>query len=945
MGAGLAQCSASLGQAHPVLFFNIRELHCCSLAFSTQRDMLFSNFKMSGRGSIRKPPNMIDWVHSLKQLAVRGGERDTGSIIKTWNSQCTQNLQIVGRKAMSLKNLLELMPPDGLAVVSSTTSTYGWEDGPYTEDCLATKRIFPGYIFRADGKEWTQRQTVTKDSCIWMLRRIDREMAKQNLRGKLTEKMMGERAQMAAVAVNVSKELRRTAPVSDDAVQAWLLRWAEGDASLDMEIKSAMLSHDTKFQPKDLPSLSQILQEQSLSVAGNTQVLVCNERVRMHATELEESTWQLVQKQITYDKEAFQCYMAKRGNVERAVYHKRMEWKVQCHRASQAAAESWMDKNCTLTNAESEELSVAYKQLVDQLTKRHSVLGERVVPVVVVNWSAPCMLGTSTFRAQADFLKHLLCTSRHTVAVLVMPQFAYKQSELHLTEQMVVQTLLDRKITINKKWGLSFEARLDLRDNRPLLYDGKLLLSEGEKDKDYLWASSKIMRGRTEYARQLPSKSMQMVEDVTSDALPTTTSMDEVLVKGAAKFSQLGEDAMTKILDGILEGPDWGRHQGNICLVLVELNAGVGHLLDAYVTRKAAVRMPLHYMGVVDNAVHQEWLKHSKLTTLSDKHAAGELLVGGHPTPPKDMPTDLLETNPLPPKLNKLAIVEETSGPKLVVPKELSDTWGNNDKFQHEFKAICDNLVADVGASLGTQTTDSAGGTPNKKRGVADLDPTPLKRPRVGEDKFVDEAGMVAGDDLFRTNLVGSKDLMNVFLVIKPNHRIYLLNTGKKDVELAEGWLVAGFGKGKFKYQEKEPDANPDTHILHHLANWETKVYYNGGLRTLLDLVEERRQTVPEPKICYHTMDDIADGPPGAFRLTLSTEVLFAMLDQEVTKDGKELLINKVAALIPTAYWRTHCTDVFWAMKWTTGGLQPTRPVVCLTAAVTLPPGKALAFN
>jgi hypothetical protein len=158
-----------------------------------------------------------------------------------------------------------------------------------------------------------------------MLRRIERDMAKQNLRGKLTEKMMGERAQMAAVVVNVSKELQRTAPVLDEVVQAWLLRWPDGDAALDMEIKSAMLSHDVKFQPKDLPSLAQILQEQSLSVAGNCHVLVCNERVRVQATELEERTWELVKKQIAYDKEAFQCYMAKRGNVEKAVYHKRME--------------------------------------------------------------------------------------------------------------------------------------------------------------------------------------------------------------------------------------------------------------------------------------------------------------------------------------------------------------------------------------------------------------------------------------------------------------------------------------------------------------------------------------------------------------------------------------------------------------------------------------------
>ena len=61
-------------QVFPELANNIMELRSVSLQFASPRDALFQNLKMAGRGSIRKPPNLIDWVHSLKQLAQTAGE-------------------------------------------------------------------------------------------------------------------------------------------------------------------------------------------------------------------------------------------------------------------------------------------------------------------------------------------------------------------------------------------------------------------------------------------------------------------------------------------------------------------------------------------------------------------------------------------------------------------------------------------------------------------------------------------------------------------------------------------------------------------------------------------------------------------------------------------------------------------------------------------------------
>jgi hypothetical protein len=57
---------------------------------------------------------------------------------------------------------------------------------------------------------------------------------------------------------------------------------------------------------------------------------------------------------------------------------------------------------------------------------------------------------------------------------------------------------------------------------------------------------------------------------------------------------------MQKVLDAVVEGPDWGKYQGNTMLRLVELNPGVGNMLDAFMVRRAALRMPMHYIGLAD---------------------------------------------------------------------------------------------------------------------------------------------------------------------------------------------------------------------------------------------------------------------------------------------------------------------------------------------------------
>lgn len=62
---------------HPKFARSIQNIQCLCMSYQTKRDELLANFKLSARGSIRKPPNAITWVHSLDVLAKATTRRNT----------------------------------------------------------------------------------------------------------------------------------------------------------------------------------------------------------------------------------------------------------------------------------------------------------------------------------------------------------------------------------------------------------------------------------------------------------------------------------------------------------------------------------------------------------------------------------------------------------------------------------------------------------------------------------------------------------------------------------------------------------------------------------------------------------------------------------------------------------------------------------------------------
>ena len=77
------------------------------------------NFTSSCRGAIRRAPNALSFVFGSHAI----GDPD---FVKTWNSTAPSAGKIVGRKALCVRQLLEL-PAKELGSVYQLVSEFGWE--------------------------------------------------------------------------------------------------------------------------------------------------------------------------------------------------------------------------------------------------------------------------------------------------------------------------------------------------------------------------------------------------------------------------------------------------------------------------------------------------------------------------------------------------------------------------------------------------------------------------------------------------------------------------------------------------------------------------------------------------------------------------------------------------------------------------------------------------
>ena len=163
--------------------------------------------------------------------------------------------------------------------------------------------------------------------------------------------------------------------------------------------------------------------------------------------------------------------------------------------------------------------------------------------------------------------------------------------------------------------------------------------------------------------------------------MPSTTDLDGT-VKGAAKFAQIGQDAMEKIIDAVLDGATVDQRHA---VLFWELNMGWGNLFDALVAKRGGWNFPAYYFSTTPDVTQHDWFMHSKLQSIKDLHLMDSISIPGFAHLPSTMPSDLLEDRPSMPALNKLVAVETPkAGPGdekvhvLSMPETIIKTW-----YQH----------------------------------------------------------------------------------------------------------------------------------------------------------------------------------------------------------------------------------------------------------------------
>ena len=175
------------------MFKTARVIYAYRPVVTNKKAEAMMNFKLSVRGSIRQAPNCMTWIIMLMNL--KGyGITDASAVIKEWNDENPRSSALIGGKAQAVKLLLDKAPREAIDFLSSHVSFHGWSRCAFSDDALASKKVYPGFTFKHQRPGWTDRCKVTECSMVLSLKQLFGDWASkpEPLRRKTTKREMEE---------------------------------------------------------------------------------------------------------------------------------------------------------------------------------------------------------------------------------------------------------------------------------------------------------------------------------------------------------------------------------------------------------------------------------------------------------------------------------------------------------------------------------------------------------------------------------------------------------------------------------------------------------------------------------------------------------------------------------------------------------------------------------
>ena len=392
-----------------------------------------------------------------------------------------------------------------------------WELSCWNEDNLSNKKLHPKHQYPAMHKNWAARCRTSMESMVLFATRVHatHESQAPYMRKKLESHAAEELSVRAATAFSIVTEVAKATPVTLRALETDFLQpWANGSEHIDLELQAAIMDQAEFFDPCSLPSIKRIIDAHLFNAPMGVEVVTSTE-------EIAADDFALLMKQLRWDADAFEVWTKKCSNVRTARYRKEQELKVQKKTACDRASDKFMSTCVKLVvwdgkpGAE-EGIKHCMNFKREHIHLRMGCDDQHVVSMPVLNWTSPSLIPDHYQSFQCGLLSWALADNMSSVGLALYPVFTRNPGKLFMDEHKATKMLTQGNHNLDFTFTVVFKEPLDKRDQRPLMYPGRLVYPSPVKVVDHSFFNCDLRRyRRTEAVQQLRPLDMQSIEDTT----------------------------------------------------------------------------------------------------------------------------------------------------------------------------------------------------------------------------------------------------------------------------------------------------------------------------------------------------------------------------------------------------------------------------------------------
>ena len=145
------------------------------------------------------------------------------------------------------------------------------------------------------------------------------------------------------------------------------------------------------------------------------------------------------------------------------------------HEQSGKAADAFLKQHCCVLKFDQASTApvMEFMNWKKELSAKLLISEERGHTFSCLNLAAPSM---STAVDMDFFGACASCMSKgQNLMAVIMPQFSCTKGQLYMQSRMIEDLFVNRGLSIDSKWAIPFKGKTDMKDNRPLVYDGRVV--------------------------------------------------------------------------------------------------------------------------------------------------------------------------------------------------------------------------------------------------------------------------------------------------------------------------------------------------------------------------------------------------------------------------------------------------------------------------------------